>query len=57
MLISHVSKMGTVDGILYCEVEGIMETAKIEIKVPKEMAVYLINSGMKDELERNAMIL
>lgn len=34
-----------------------METAKIEIKVPKEIAVYLINSGMKDELERNAMIL
>ncbi|MDE6362919.1 MAG: UPF0175 family protein [Lachnospiraceae bacterium] len=34
-----------------------MESAKIEISVPKEMIVYMNSKDKKEELERNALIL
>jgi hypothetical protein len=34
-----------------------MESAKIEISVPKEMILYVNSKDKKEELERNALIL
>ena len=34
-----------------------MESAKIEINVPKEMILYVNSKDKKEELERNALIL
>ena len=34
-----------------------METAKIEIRVPKDMVLYINGGDQKKELERNALIL
>lgn len=34
-----------------------MESAKIEISVPKEMIIYVNNKDKKEELKRNALIL
>ena len=34
-----------------------MESAKIEISVPKEMRLYVNSKEKKEELERNALIL
>jgi len=34
-----------------------MESAKVEISVPKEMILYVNSRNKKEELERNAMIL
>lgn len=34
-----------------------MELTKIEIKVPKEMTIYMNYHNPKEELERNAMML
>lgn len=34
-----------------------MESAKIEISVPKEMIIYVNSKDKKEELKRNALIL
>lgn len=34
-----------------------MESAKVEISVPKEMIIYVNSKDKKEELERNALIL
>lgn len=34
-----------------------MESAKVEINVPKEMIIYVNSKDKKEELERNALIL